>query len=562
MTSPVTFTANTVAGSPYLAWTGGFNAAQIGITHRVIGAGVPANNTIVGMFANWLTPGSTIWVNLTAGSATGTIIAGGSIPYEALSYYAPGVVITGAGVPPGTVTASIVGLTLTLSQQATATASGVVLTVYPTFSLSVNATATATGVTMTIGPVLVLSTVPTATSAAATLSVQQALTVSATATSTSVAVPPGTGLFTIGAGAPKGTTVDPNGKGPRDIAAFEGRVWLVSGNRGLIFSGPGSFTTFESVYAGGATTMPDSVFPGNITTIHAAVQLLWIFGPGAINTLSNVQVVSGLTVFQNENLVAGTGTAMAASVQPLFRSLMFLSPPGVYAILGATPQKLSDALDGLMPDVEPVGPAPAAVFNLNELLCYGVLVDVAGQRRILVYSRPTWFVAEQGADLQCLTSVLRTDGQIQPWGATATQILPLFASDVGDWDVRLKMFDFGMFTRRDTARRVAAQASVLVPTATANLAIEIENETQAVPVGHAVTSEVTWINNAGVLTPWVNTSAGSVTWGMSGELVYYTETKVSGNLLSVHLFGRASAPLILGGVALEVGIGGEWTFAP
>jgi hypothetical protein len=77
-----------------------------------------------------------------------------------------------------------------------------------------------------------------------------------------------------------------------------------------------------------------------------------------------------------------------------------------------------------------------------------------------------------------------------------------------------------------------------------------------------VTSEVTWINTAGVLTPWINTSAGAVTWGMSGELVYYAEAKVSGNLLSVHLFGRGSYPLILGGVALEVGIGGEWTFAP
>jgi hypothetical protein len=568
MAAGTTFTANTVAGSPYLAWTGGFAAAQINPSHRVIGAGIPAINTIVGDNANWLTPGSTLLVNLTAGSATATLVDGGSIPVREAPFYAPGVVLTGAGIPAGTVTTSVVGDTLTLSQQATATASGVLLTVYPTFVLSVNATATATGVTLTIGPVIYLTAPPTTTSPTGTFTVVQAITLSATATTTSVAIPPGTGLFTIGAGAPKGTNVDPNGAGPRDIAAFEGRIWLILGNRGWIFSGPGSFTTFESVYAGGADSMPDSVFPGNITTLHAAVQLLWFFGPGAINTLSNVQIVSGRTVYQNENLVAGTGTALAASVQPLFRSMMFLSPPGVYAILGATPQKLSDALDGLMPDVAPVGPAPAAVFTLNELLCYGVLVDLAGQRRILIYSRPTWFVADQGPDLLCLTSVLRTDGQIQPWGATATQILPLFASDVGDWDVRLKMFDFGMFTRRDTARRVAAQAQLLLPTppalptATANLQIEIENETQAVPVGHPVTSEVTWINTAGVLTPWVNASAGAVTWDMSGDLVYYTETKVSGNLLSVHLFGRASAPLILGGVAMEIGIGGEWTFAP
>src|SRR4030095_9304616 len=77
----------------------------------------------------------------------------------------------------------------------------------------------------------------------------------------------GTVTLTIGADAPKGTNADPNGSGVRDVAVFEGRAWLVSGNRGLIFSGPGSFTTFGLVYAGGATTMPDSVFPGPITTI-------------------------------------------------------------------------------------------------------------------------------------------------------------------------------------------------------------------------------------------------------------------------------------------------------
>jgi hypothetical protein len=313
--------------------------------------------------------------------------------------------------------------------------------------------------------------------------------------------------------------------------------------------------------------MPDSVFPGQITTIRAAIQLLWIFGPGAINTISNVQVVNGLTIYQNENLVAGTGTALADSVAPLFRTMVFLSPPGVYAILGATPQKLSDQLDGLMPDVVPVGTSPGAVFNLNSLLVYAVLVDLDGERRLLIYSRPTWLVGEQGTDLKWITTVVRTDGRIQCWGTNGTDIRQLFAGEAGDWDVRLKMFDFDMFTRRDSIRRIAVQAEVLPkinPVAfDPDLQVEVENEsTTTGTVGGILASEVTWLNDALLETPWINNVAAPVTWVAQGNLIFLSEVKFSGNMLSAHVFGRRSVPLIIGGVAMEVGLGGEWTFAP
>jgi len=431
------------------------------------------------------------------------------------------------------------GPTLTLSANATATASAVTVTTGPTIVLSANATATGTGVVMTLKPTLILINSATAS---------------------------GTVTLTIGANVPKGTLADPESAGPRDLAAFEGRLWLVSGPRGFIYSGPGSFTQWGPAYSSFASTMPDSSFPGPITTIRAAIQLLWIFGPAAINTISNVQVVAGSTVFQNENLVAGTGTALADSVQALFRTMVFLSPPGVYAILGATPQKLSDQLDGLMPEVDPVGTAPAAVFTLNSMLVYGVLVNVAGARRLMIYSRPTWLLADQGPDLTWITTVVRTDGQIQCWGTNGTAIRQLFAGAEGDYDVRLKHYDFEMFTRRDTIRRIAVQAAlapIADPAHLPNLQVEVENETSvATAVGGVMTGETTWVNNAMALTPWINASAGPVTWTASGRLVFLSEVKYSGNLLSAHIYGRRSVPMILGSVAMEIGLGGEWTFGP
>ena len=552
------FTANTVTASSQLLYTGGLTPAEdLVVGLRVVGAGIPAGTTLVAITGPHLPPASTFAAKTTSAKNKVSYLSG---PTAAEALMA-GLLVTGPGIPAGTTLTAVSGTELTLSKNATATAASVVLTVGPTLTLSVNATATATGIAVTTGPTITISQNATATGSATTMTVQATITLSNSATAS------GTVTLTIGAGAPKGTEADPESQGPRDVAVFEGRAWLVSGPRGLIYTGPGSFTSFSAAYAGGAITMPDSVFPGQITTIRAAIQLLWIFGPGAINTISNVQIASGFTVFQNENLVAGTGTALADSVAPLFRTMVFLSPPGVYAILGATPQKLSDQLDGIMPTVTPVTTSPGAVFNLNSLLVYAVLVDLDGERRLLIYSRPTWLVGEQGTDLKWITTVVRTDGQIQCWGTNGTDIRQLFAGEAGDYDIRLKNFDFDMFTRRDSIRRIAVQAQVLPkinPVAfDPDLQVEVENEsTTTGTVGGILASEVTWINDALLETPWINSVAAPVTWVAQGNLVYLSEVKFSGNMLSAHLFGRRSVPLIIGSVAMEVGLGGEWTFAP
>jgi hypothetical protein len=553
------FSANTVAASSQIAYTGGLTASEdLKPGLRVVGAGIPAGATLVAANGTHLEVGSTFDAKTT--SAKNTIDwLGGATTLERL---VSGVVVTGPGIPAGTTIKTISGFTITLSKNATATAALVSLTVWPSLTLSVNATATATNVPVTTGPTILISANATATGSTVTLTVRTTLTIGPGPATAS-----GTVTLTIGAGAPRGTVADPESAGPRDIAVFEGRAWLVSGNRGLIYTGPGSFTAFGLIYAGDTASMPDSVFPGQITTIRAAIQLLWIFGPGAINTISNVAVVTNRTIYQNENLVAGTGTALADSVAPLFRTMAFLSPSGVYAILGATPQKLSDQLDGIMPQVAPVATCPAAVFNLNSLLVYAVLVELEGVRRLLIYSRPTWLVGEQGTDLKWITTVVRTDGQIQGWGTNGTTIRRLFAGEAGDYDIRLKQFDFDMFTRRDTIRRIAVQAEVIPrinPLAfDPDMQVEVENEsTTKGTVGGVIASEVTWINDALEETPWINNVAAPVTWVAQGNLIFLSEVKFSGNLLSAHIYGRRSVPLIIGGVAMEIGVGGEWTFAP
>jgi len=552
-----TFLANTISGSAMLVYRGGATlATDLVVGLRVVGAGIPVGTTILSITAPLLPVDAPFNAKTTSGSNKIDYLGGTT----ALSLLVPGVVIKGAGIPDGTAVASISGITITLTKNATATAASVGLTSSPTITLGKNATVTATLVSMLTGPTVTLSQNATATGGAVTLTVQPTLTLSNAATAD------GTVTLTIAEGCPKGTDADPESAGPRDLAVFEGRLWLVTGPRGIVFSGPGSFTLFGPTYAGSATTMPDSIFPGAITTIKAAIQLLWIFGPGAINTISNVQVVSGITIFHNENLVAGTGTTFADSVAALFRTMTFLSPPGVYAILGATPQKLSDQLDGMMPLVDAVGSCPSAVFNLNALLVYGVLVDVEGARRLMIYSRPTWLLADQGP-LVWITPLVRSDGEIQCWGTDGTHVMQLFAGPAGDWDVRLRHYDFDMFTRRDTMRRFAVMAET-IPNEVAvpfdpDVQVELENESGAIdPLGGVLQGAVTWVNDLGQEIPWFNADGDPVTWVAEGTLFYLSEAKFSGQLLSAHIFGRRSVPLIMAGVAMEVGFGGEWTFPP
>src|SRR5206468_8081744 len=146
-------------------------------------------------------------------------------------------------------------------------------------------------------------------------------------------------------------------------AVFEGRVFL-SNQRTTQLTAPNTFNDFT--VANGATSfvLTDEAFPGNIVELHSALEQLWIVGQGAIDALSNV-VASGVapavtTTFSVTNIVGDLGTNAFASVRGYLRSLTLNTSFGAYALSGATPQKISDKLDNLYPDLT-LGNSPAAV---------------------------------------------------------------------------------------------------------------------------------------------------------------------------------------------------------
>jgi hypothetical protein len=149
------------------------------------------------------------------------------------------------------------------------------------------------------------------------------------------------------------------------IASYAGRVWIAIG-KVIAFTDVGTWNSFAG--AGGQLTINDSYLHDNITALYAANGFLYIFGSDSIDILSNVTVVNGVTAFSRTNITSSVGTSSPRSIYPFSRSLMFANNYGVYALSGATPQKVSTNLDGLFdPNVFVGGLIAGSVTIFGEL---------------------------------------------------------------------------------------------------------------------------------------------------------------------------------------------------
>ena len=152
------------------------------------------------------------------------------------------------------------------------------------------------------------------------------------------------------------------------IATFSGRVWVATG-RTVTYSAAGEYSDFTSVSAG-AVTLTDSTLHGNIVQLLSANNFLYIFGDDSINVFSDVVVnTSGITLFTNTNVSASVGSKRPNAIFPYFRSVLFMNDYGVYALVGSTTSKISDALDGMIGNIDFSSPVYAGQVLVNDILC-------------------------------------------------------------------------------------------------------------------------------------------------------------------------------------------------
>lgn len=368
-------------------------------------------------------------------------------------------------------------------------------------------------------------------------------------------------------------TIDAARKGSA-IATFEGRAWIVGvqPSRTITFTSPNTFNDFTGANGSGSVTISDSAFPGSITNLISALEQLWIVGPGAVESITNVstQGTPLVTTFSLTNVVSNVGSIFPSSVSSFLRTIVFQTPYGVYAIIGATPQKMSDKLDGLYPNLSLGSDEPAAVGTVHNVFIWCVLttfVDpgsgigssgTAGNRSMLLcFSQGKWFFASAGSIIWVTSAIV--NGSPEIWATTGTGVFQMFADSTNpvNYILTTKLFDFGDSTQIKELNRVGLEITspnIVQPTLT------IQNETagnNSVPVVVGA-NQINWTGLNGAPLIFTGLGGAPIVWVVSGLQLFRTgRFSQFGDYLGLTLSGT-EAVWTLSAIALEIRPGGKW----
>jgi hypothetical protein len=286
--------------------------------------------------------------------------------------------------------------------------------------------------------------------------------------------------------------------GGTSMAVYAGRVWIGAG-RTVYFTDINSYFSFGGV--GGSFFIPDSYLHNNITALFAANNYLYIFGDTSIDALSNVTVSAGVTFFSRINVTASVGTSVPTSIFAYYRAIVFSHSSGFYLLAGATPQKISDKISGLIQNLEPsiaqgqVIPSvygaqvlvqgelcAAMLFNLNDIFSTPPNAPVT-RTIIALFFRNRWWVASLSAtgaafQMQAMLSVPQQgNSTLYVW--VGTQIYRMFSSGASGnsyWLLRTKLWDGGAPMREKQSVTAAFGATYAGIPPNTGVTIQVDTE--------------------------------------------------------------------------------------
>ena len=327
------------------------------------------------------------------------------------------------------------------------------------------------------------------------------------------------------------------------IATFSGRVWI-SDNRTVYYSAADSYNDFGSVSAGNIT-LTDSTLHGNIIQLVSANNFLYVFGSDSINVFSDVRVsaTTGVTLFSNTNISASIGSDLKFAIFPYFRSILFMNRYGMYALVGSTTSKISDALDGVFPDIDFTYPVSGGQVLLNNILCaaFNFRTDYyTGTPRYVqaVFFDKKWFFTTQDDGAKFLVSS-PVGGLINAYNTTGTNFLRLYANTSANIAsvVQTALMPMGDPIRDKQALKIGVEVTS-ANGAVAFATVDNENRSSA-PI--TLSSAVTWYNLNGQTIPWTNNSSAVIQWINAGYFLYKSDAQQYGKYLGMTLTSNSAA---------------------
>lgn len=321
-----------------------------------------------------------------------------------------------------------------------------------------------------------------------------------------------------------------------DVATFSGRAWVAQG-RTVFYSAAGSYNDFITVSAG-SVTLTDSTLHGNLQSLLSANNFLYLFGDDSINVFSDVRVQSnGSTIFTNTNVSASIGTKRINSIFPYFRSVVFMNDNGVYALVGSTTTKLSDALDGVFPYIDFTKPVTGAQVMLNNILCVVLSFyynDPLGNPRWLqgVYFDKRWFFTNQGTVK--LMAGVPVGGTANIYATDGTSLVRLYQDATASIAsiIRSALWALQDPIRDKQALKFAVEATL---SSAGSFTATVDSEYQASPPYSLAANTIGWVNNLGNVIGWTNNSLATIGWINAGYQLYKSDAQQWGKYLGITL---------------------------
>jgi len=303
------------------------------------------------------------------------------------------------------------------------------------------------------------------------------------------------------------------------IATFSGRSWIALG-RTVYYSAVNSYNDFGTVSAG-SITINDGTLHGDITQLVSANNFLYVFGTDSINVFSDVRVnaSTGGTLFTNTNVSASIGSDLSAAIFAYFRSVLFMNRYGVYALVGATTTKISDALDNIFPNIDftyPVTACQTLIYNILVAAWSVTYNDKGTLRKIqLVFFDRKWFVSDMGELTHVASSPV--NGLITAYGARANgSVYKLYSNTSSSITSVCKTALWALNDPIRTKQALKLGVEVTFPTTVVglvNITMDSEsNSATAVSLGNAVNWQNLFLSNI----PFTNNSNVQVAWVSSG----------------------------------------------
>lgn len=340
------------------------------------------------------------------------------------------------------------------------------------------------------------------------------------------------------------------------IQTFSGRTWVSQG-RTISYSAAGTYNDFTSISAG-SLTLTDNTLRSNIVQLLSANNFLYIFGEDSINVFSDVRVTdTGVTIFTNTNISASVGTRLSYAIFPYFRSVLFMNEYGVYALVGSTTSKISDALDGIFPNIDfTTATIVGGQVLLNNILCavFNIRYNDSGTYRYIqaVFFEKKWFFSNQ-TEVK-LVAPISTGGKLLIFGTNGTNLLKLYSDSSTAVDIILEtaLDAMGDPIRDKQALKIGIEATL--GSSPTNLTAYVDSEAaQSPPI--TFQNAIEWINNLSQEIQWSNNASAIIGWLSSGSAgagyyLYKSDAEMWGKYLGITV-NSTSTPIVINGFQFE-----------